>query len=340
MVNDDRVRRWSASSAGITTDVLAMSVGDLRRLVAITVAELASDPGDPDAPLSPLLAANLRELGRELLSTSRPETMGGLDNVLVSADEFLMLLPFEALDTGGPGYTPLLSRCNVGYLRYSGETYDVRGRSRQLLLVDPGDADDLRRFALSRQNLEAARVEGTTVAEYFPEIDILSGARANKAELFSRLGNAQLFYVATHVIRDPDAPFLSFLPLATPSTPAPPEAGRLDVGDVREANLRGCPLVVLSGCSSGAAYVATASLGPSLGDAFLDAGAGAVVQTFWAVRDEAALTLMREFLRGWRKNGQSPFVALTEARRSLMVGDNGIRHPFSWAAYSIKLRRP
>lgn len=147
-------------------------------------------------------------------------------------------------------------------------------------------------------------------------------------------------YIATHIIRDPQVPYLVHIPLAFPGGDAGPEAAYLDITDIRSADLTGCEIVVLSGCGSGAPYIESHVVGPSLADAFLDAGAGAVVQTFWNIRDEDARDFMSEYVRVWNDPQSSKVHSLCEIKRRRLEGEHGIRHPSHWAAYSIKLGRP
>jgi CHAT domain-containing protein len=74
---------------------------------------------------------------------------------------------------------------------------------------------------------------------------------------------------------------------------------------------------------------------PSLADAFLDAGTVAVVQTFWKVRDDDALRVMRHFVPLWAGEDMSPIAALTRARHAVMEGSAGIQHPFVWAVFTV-----
>ena len=97
-------------------------------------------------------------------------------------------------------------------------------------------------------------------------------------------------------------------------------------------------LVVLSGCSSGAPYLTARRAAACLGDAFLDAGAGAVVQTFWDVGDVQARELMTAFVGALSQN-PSKIRTLNNVRRAALMGPRGVRHPFSWAAFSIQLGR-
>lgn len=127
--------------------------------------------------------------------------------------------------------------------------------------------------------------------------------------------------------------------MAAPGERSSPDAAYVDISDIRSQSMDACDIVVLSGCSSGAPYLATRTAAPSLGDVFLDAGAGAVVQTFWAVVDDYARDIMTSYVQTWESEGTPAVKGLADVRRAALQGPRGVRHPFGWASYSIKLER-
>ena len=176
------------------------------------------------------------------------------------------------------------------------------------------------------------------MAEVSPGATLLVDTTATKANLMSKWENASFVYLATHTLRDPQVPYLMLVPLATSGSRAGPEETYLDVTDIRSADLSGCDLVVLSGCSSGLSYGVGCGASPSLGEAFLDAGVGAVVQTFWDVRDDDARRIMTSYVRCWGTTANDKIRALCDRRRqNIKNGETGRR--FVWAAYSIQVGR-
>lgn len=129
-IRGDEVWRWVVSRAGIRRDVVPAPAGELRELLTSTVAMMAEDPGRQDAPPGAELRSNLRRLARALLP---PEVFQQGEaplryNLLISADDFLGFLPFEAVDiSNGEAYLPLLGRC--GLVRGAARDYDGKGRS-------------------------------------------------------------------------------------------------------------------------------------------------------------------------------------------------------------------
>ena len=67
--------------------------------------------------------------------------------------------------------------------------------------------------------------------------------------------------------------------------------------------------------------------------AFLAAGASAVVATHWRIDDSATAELMRGFYSRLH-SGVGPSQALAEAQRAALH-DPSTRHPFYWAGFSL-----
>ena len=145
-----------------------------------------------------------------------------------------------------------------------------------------------------------------------------------------------MIYFLGHVIHNPEVPFLTTIPLTPPNGPHLSTESALDIADIRSADLTKCRLAVLSGCGSGAPFADGVITAPSLGDAFLDAGASASMQTFWQIRDESPVFRPEEAVRLWKEEGLSLPEAVSAVRRDAMAGPHGIRHPFGWGAWSLK----
>jgi hypothetical protein len=338
-VSDGHMYRITASGDGIRRDKISVPLPELRRLVTETWEELSDDTADAGAPIprtliTPLRALALQLLPREVLEVRQVEP----GTFLVSARGFLSSLPFETLNLAADGsYRPLLKDWDVAYLRRSSSAVRARSATTELLIADPALSSRTRRRLSLSQPLEGASRDATRIASHLKNPIILEGAEATKQRLTHEWERASLVYIAAHFLSNPEVPYLTTLPLAASGPAAAPNASLLDVGDVRAANLGGCELVVLAGCATGAPYVAGETPGPGFGDAFLDAGAGAVVETFWTVRDEAASSQMSSFMGLWRSSDRSPTAALSEVRRRAMEGPDGTRHPYHWAAFSVKL---
>jgi CHAT domain-containing protein len=188
-----------------------------------------------------------------------------------------------------------------------------------------------RRYSVLTESLPHAASETRTVQNVFPECVLLQGSRARKPELLRQWEDADCIYFATHVVQDPEVPYLAFVPLASSATDVP-DAAYLSPADVRAADLSHCQLAVLSGCSSAVPYVGRTGMVPTLGDAFIDAGASSVVQTLWNVRDADAARTMDAFAAFYKDGRRAPVHALAAAQRHLIEAGAG---PAVWAAFTV-----
>ncbi len=339
-VRGNEIWRWTLSSERFRKEILDASADKVRDLVSETWKQMSVDPVNRETVLSPALLENLRTLALMLLP---PEVMHESINdstapFFVTTDGYLGRIPFETFSVAAAGeYTPLLLNRDVAYLRYMDPPVDGSDLEPGIVLVNADPSKELRNRYPFQQQLRGVMEEGRAVSALDPSVRFLEGESATKANLESIWENASYIYLATHTLRDPEVPYLMLIPLASPGEQARPDASYLDMVDIRAADLGKCDIVILSGCSSGAPYVGTSNVGPSLGDAFLDAGAGAVVQTFWDIRDDEARRLMTSYVQTWGDAGASKIHTLCNARRVAIRGPLGIRHPFNWASYSIKI---
>jgi CHAT domain-containing protein len=176
--------------------------------------------------------------------------------------------------------------------------------------------------------------EAALAAAASPGSTALLHEAATKKSVEDNWERANFIYIAAHFIRSLDTPYLSFLPLAGPED-SPPDASLLEYSEIRKADLSGCKLVILSGCATGAEYMNVQATGPSLGDAFIDAGARAVVHTRWRVEDKESYELANNFIQHWA-SGESPITALNNAERAAWRRSGG--EPSStWTSYAIAL---
>jgi len=332
--------RWTASPDGVRQDTLTVATDSLRAMVAQALGLVSQDPVDREAPpgadLSHLLHVIATTLlpPEVLLSTGEHE----IAELIVSPDGFLGLLPFAAYNlNAGDGYEPLVHRYEVAHLRLGRGTTPPISSGPGVILADPQPANAIRRRYPALAGLGATRSETELLATLRPSARILTGEAATKTALLAVWERASFIYAAAHFIRDPELPYLTFLPLSPTPSSQQIEESYLDIDAVRAGDLRRCRLVVLSGCASGAPYATGGKTTPGLGDALVDAGAAAVVDTYWRVRDAEAAELMRGFIQSWAGDGRAPEQALSAAQRAYLQGSRGARHPFTWAAYAVKL---
>jgi CHAT domain-containing protein len=138
-----------------------------------------------------------------------------------------------------------------------------------------------------------------------------------------------LLHIATHARVDAQRPRLSALAL-TPDpkdTPATSAFGLLDILRLRLNS----KLVVLSACdtSRGKLLPGEGVLGPA--QAFLEAGAAAVLASYWRIDDDATADFMQTFYRYLLIDHQSAGVALRHAQLDALRTHS----PHVWAAFAL-----
>jgi hypothetical protein len=338
LVVGDEVWRWTCSRGVVRRDVLDIRAGDLEEVAERAWSGMSQDPGAAPAPPGAGLVEDLRALARALLP---PEVVGSRARerpplLLVTADGFIGRLPFETFNVADAGdYLPLVSVFDVAYLRHVRElTSDAAGSAG--LVVASGFSGRARQNICSAPLTEVF-VEGKRVVDLYPGAELLINEAATKANILSRWQEASFLYLATHLLEDPDVPYMVLVPLVADGVTGAPSMYYLDMADVRSADFSACKTVVLDQCSSGKPYVGARNTSPGLASAFLDAGAAAVIQTFWNVRDEDAAKFMAMIAGDLEKSPVALVRALCGAKRAYLNAEWGVRHPFSWAAYAVQL---
>ena len=326
--------RWTATVSGVSRDTLSMSPAECAQRVqrACESLELGAPPG----------ASDLRRLAHVLLPESLLSAPSGGPPrlLLVSADGPLVRLPFEALDRAERGpYTPIALDFDVARLRSPAATPWAAAPGPPAILADPIAPEDVLRRLPGLGPLPAIEREAGTAWWTWDGACVFRGQEARKGPVLAALGRAPRIYIAAHLVHDPALPFSPFIPLEGDSAARTPRDEYLEIADVRALDLSGCELAVISACSSGAPYAGSGRMGPSFGDAFVDAGAGCVLQAAWPVHDARAAPLMERFLYEWRGGGD-PVRALGAARRAAIRGELGACGPGDWAAWSASIAPP
>jgi CHAT domain-containing protein len=165
---------------------------------------------------------------------------------------------------------------------------------------------------------------------------VLEAAQASERALRRALETAPLVHVASHAELNVQNPLFSQVSVAPGTGQGREDDGRLEVNELLGMHVRS-RLVFLSGCETGvgAAWSTSFRRGEdfaTLAQAFLYAGAGSVVATFWRIEDDAAAEFAGRFYNALRDH--SPVDALAAAQRS-MIRDPRYAAPFSWAAYAL-----
>jgi CHAT domain-containing protein len=230
-------------------------------------------------------------LGALLLGNLLKDVEEGTTLVIVSTAD-LAALPWSFLEMPGSG--PLLSHWPVALAPNLdlalAPARRIPAAAKDLLVVaNPTIPGEIQAPPLPHAEEEAAQLlrlfQGRAAA--------LVGERATKQNVLEGISRFTAVHMGVHGISDPYAPRASHLILRG-------DDGRRDaltVDEILGMDLRRTRIVVLAACNSSFRSTALATNAFGLGEAFLAAGARAVVASGWAVDDAATGRLMANFYR-------------------------------------------
>ncbi|MGX1135731.1 tetratricopeptide (TPR) repeat protein [Streptomyces glaucescens] len=170
--------------------------------------------------------------------------------------------------------------------------------------------------------LPHAMAECRAAVAAVPRSRVLTGLDADRATVLDGVTRAAVVHVACHGRAVVDEPLESGLLLAG--------TDRLTVRDLLGLNIP-ADLVVLSACDTALAGRDLPDEAQSLPTALLQAGAGAVIGSLWAIPDASTMRLMTGFYQLYHA-GTPPAEALREAQRRLR-DTPGYSHPLYWGAF-------
>jgi CHAT domain-containing protein len=160
-----------------------------------------------------------------------------------------------------------------------------------------------------------------------PRASILLGPEATETAFKAHASEYRVIHFAVHAISDQQNPYRASLVLTSDWE----NDGLLQVREILRLHLK-ADLVSLSACETGIGALQGEAGIASLVQAFLTAGAKAVIGSLWRVEDRWASELMKEFYR--RLPYESKAAALTHAKLALLdqYGDHA---PYTWAGFTI-----
>lgn len=296
-------------------------------------------------------------VANELYSILLSEPLQGFhkSRVIIVPDGVLHFLPFEALrDRDGtfvvasrvvsytpsatalwvlrtaktePATRPLLA---IGDVEYADRRISQESHPSQRWV--PGVFRDLAELSSSHlQNLPESRQEVLSIAQIAGAgSKVLLGRDATETVLKALpISQYRVVHLAVHAIADSQYPDRSALVFAADN---PPEDGLLQVREITRLHLN-ADLVTLSACQTGVGATEGEAGVISLEQAFLMAGAKAVVASLWNVEDQSTTVLMESFYRHLAEH-EDKALALAHAKRDFLEQNRNLP-PYYWAGFVI-----
>lgn len=306
--------------------------------------------GDPSGAERRSTLNASRALYRALIEPVERD-LAAVSHLIVSADDALLLIPFEALlsrDVEAENATPapgsyLVERFAISYVPSATVLATLREPERANVVValgdprfaEPGAAPGAAVLApLPNTAAEVATLRSLAGSRRFVA---LTGADATRARLLAlpELPDAGLLHLATHGVADESEPGRSGLWLAPDAAPegGPATPGFLAVDDILGMRLKS-EVVTLSACETGLGRLERGEGVLGLTRAFLAAGARSVVVSLWRVNDRSTALLMEGFYRALLQRGLAREDALAEAKRALLATSE-TRSPYCWAPFVL-----
>jgi CHAT domain-containing protein len=262
-------------------------------------------------------------------SAGRTGALAGAKRLLIVPHGSLGALPFAALwnRRGGKflveeqavSYLPAVAALTVG-------AHGTRNSSERLVV-----------FAPLADSLPGTLREARAIASVRPGTEVRVGLASSESGIRTALLAGASVHIASHGFHNSQNPLFSRMIVGSSRRAGAADDGRLEVHEILGLKTTS-RLVFLSGCETGLgsgtenAFEQGSEEG-SLAQAFLVAGAQAVVATLWRVDDEESVELAKSFYRQIGL-GATPDEALAIAQRNAINSQSG----YSWGAYTVSGR--
>lgn len=309
-VTADRVYIWLVTSSGTKFYQVPTAVDEIDHLVHLyreRVQRLES------------VSEELSRLSKLLIAPALAD-LAGLRYLGIVPDGPLHFLSFAALSVPDGALIeayPLFYSPAVSVLKY---TFAKRNAVKLTKVLAVGNPD----LGDYNYQLPLAELEARSIRWDFPDLDVLTGAKATKEWIVANISRYGIIHLATHGEFDDLNPLLSSLWLASPN----PGNRRLTVREVFGLNIR-ADLVTLSACQTGLGKLEAGEL-IGLNRAFIYAGTHALVSALWRVDDLATSVLMKHFYRNYAGMDKA-----TSLRQAQLLVKKEFPHPAYWAGLAL-----
>ncbi len=217
---------------------------------------------------------------------------------------------------------PIFMSASASVLAYTVKPGADRPRGALKVLAIGNPDLGTRDFDLPFAEKEVKSLEWT-----YPQIDILTGAKATKEWLLAHVGEYDVIHLASHGEFDPVNPLASALKLASTSGDA--TGGDLFAREVFGLDLK-ATMVTLSACQTGLGKVEAGDEVIGLNRAFLYAGTHSLLSSLWRVSDVSTAILVKHFYRNFVHEPRAE--SLRQAQLHVM---SYYPHPSYWAGFVL-----
>jgi CHAT domain-containing protein len=296
----------------------------------------------------------------ELVMKPIRRLLGEKNNILISPDGVLNLIPFEALVDENNQY--LVENYNFTYLTSGRDLLRITAEEKPnfqqpgIILADPlynkeGEVisvEDIlvqRSYQLSQKHFE--RLPGTAqeaeaISPLFPDALVLERLQATENAL-KQVKQPQFLHLATHGFfvekKDDEENLVNDNPLlrsglvfaGVKKGQSAGDDGILTALEATTLDLRGTQLVVLSACDTGVGDVTTGEGIYGLRRSLVLAGSESQLISLWKVDDIATKELMVNYYQRL-KNNEGRSLALHEVQREMLESQD-YNKPYYWASF-------
>ncbi|MCX6325245.1 MAG: CHAT domain-containing protein, partial [Bacteroidia bacterium] len=290
------------------------------------------------------------ELYKTLIYPVRPYLISG--KLLISPDNILSYLPFEALPTSPESGENIFYR-NLAYLM---DDYDISytysatfmaesvkrnySTGNKVIAFAPNYPEpiDIQSVLINRQaergvlpDLPYARQEAEYVADITGGI-LFENNEARESVYKTEAGKYDIIHLAMHTLLNDKDPMHSTLIFSR-------ENDTIEDGYLKTYEVYGIPLkakmVVLSSCNTGTGLLYSGEGILSLARGFIYSGSQSVIMSMWEIEDKSGTEIVKMFYKNLI-NGYSKSAALRKARISwLKTADQLRSHPYFWSTLVI-----
>lgn len=290
--------------------------------------------------------------------------LGNAKQLLISPDDNLNLIPFEALIDENGRY--LIENYSFNYLTSGRDLLRLQtnrtSKNKSVIFANPtfGEPSEeqlakfnanekMRKRSVTAGNslvetyfapLSATMLEGRSILQLFPETEFLSGTQATETAL-KNLTAPRFLHIASHgfFLQDAENKSTAENPLlrsgialtGANQRKSGNDDGILTALEASGLNLWGTKLVVLSACDTGLGDVKNGEGVYGLRRAFTLAGTETLMMSLWEVSDVVTRELMMNYYKNL-KNGMERGESLRQVQLQ-MLKKKGREHPFYWAAF-------